>query len=181
MNSTPTGDEHDPLTPSEANPEVKRLRLLSRRSKAESAPAEVPAKPERRHRQEGPPRRGTAIPIALVVLIVGGAIVALLLIIARDQGAFDDKPAPTPTTTRPQPSSGTTSRTRAVINGEGLEVASARLVKPLVELEKGDRVLYQDQLCTWKDWHAGITQSTITCGELTFDTETAKLTPVELR
>jgi hypothetical protein len=59
-------------------------------------------------------------------------------------------------------------------------VARARQVKPLEDIQAGDRVLYQGHVCTWQLWNGSINTSTITCpGQKSFEIQTGRLTPVE--
>lgn len=61
-------------------------------------------------------------------------------------------------------------------------IARAKQIKPLEDIHKGDRVLYQGHVCTWQTWDKDITTSTIKCpGEKAFQIQTGRLTPVELK
>ena len=55
-------------------------------------------------------------------------------------------------------------------------------MKPLEDIEKGDRVIYQEHVCVWLLWDRNINTSTIRCrGQHAFQIQTGRLTPVELR
>jgi hypothetical protein len=59
-------------------------------------------------------------------------------------------------------------------------VANALAVKPLEDIQKGDRVIYQGHVCRWILWNKDINTSTIKCpGQKQFQIQTGRLTPVE--
>ncbi len=61
-------------------------------------------------------------------------------------------------------------------------VERARKTKPLEDISRGDRVLYQGHVCTWLSWDRNINTSSIRCpAAVAFTTETGRLTPVELK
>lgn len=133
-----------------------------------------------RHRQHDSPET----PVALrIVLWVAGALLVLVLILLLVSllGNNDESPAPSPTL-------------RSVVSGTPIHlpptpsataadlVARARQIKPLEDIHKGDRVLYQGSVCTWQLWDKDITTSTIKCpGAKAFQIQTGRLTPVELK
>jgi hypothetical protein len=60
-------------------------------------------------------------------------------------------------------------------------VAAALKVKPLEDIHKGDRVIYQGHVCRWLLWNLNINTSTIKCAAgKAFQIQTGRLTPVEL-
>lgn len=60
-------------------------------------------------------------------------------------------------------------------------VAAAMKVKPLEDIQKGDRVIYQGHVCRWQLWDLNINTSTIKCASRkAFQIQTGRLTPVEL-
>ncbi len=61
-------------------------------------------------------------------------------------------------------------------------VQRAAEVKPLEDIKKGDRVLYQGHVCRWQLWNLNINTSTIKCTSgKAFQIQTGRLTPVELK
>lgn len=61
-------------------------------------------------------------------------------------------------------------------------VANAKKIKPLENIQKGDRVIFRGRVCIWQLWNRNINTSTIKCsGRNRFQTQTARLTPVELK
>jgi hypothetical protein len=61
-------------------------------------------------------------------------------------------------------------------------ITNARKLKPLEDIQKGDRVIFRGRVCVWRLWNNNINTSTIKCpGKNLFQTQTARLTPVELR
>lgn len=58
-------------------------------------------------------------------------------------------------------------------------VDNAQLIKPLEDLDKGDRVLFRERVCLWQGWNKNINTSTITCTGKTLKVATARLTPLE--
>lgn len=135
---------------------------------------------ERRHRNETPPRRGPIGPMICTGLIlatlVSALVVAALADDAPQEGTHEAAPttqtATTPGTTPTPEATTTTSPTEDL-------VVSAQRIKPLEDIEKGDRVIYQGDVCTWLKWEGDINVSTIRCEERTFDIQTGRLTPVE--
>ncbi len=61
-------------------------------------------------------------------------------------------------------------------------VANALKIKPLENIERGDRVIFRGKVCAWQMWNRTINTSTIKCpGRNVFQTQTGRLTPVELK
>lgn len=112
---------------------------------------------------------------SLIALVVGAVVIDRIF--SEDTTVktpvFDQPthPVSAPSTRRPTP-------TPTV---EDL-VAKAMKMKPLEDIEKGDRVLYQGHTCRWMSWDKNINTSTIKCpGEKAFQIQTGRLTPVEMR
>ncbi len=161
--SKPTGDKHDPVVPSDADPEIKRLRMLGE-----------PERPRQRHRADGPPA-GPAKPrsglpgMLLVVFIVAAAIAALVMVAIQSR---HDHPEPM----YPIPNPSTSVKAEQETN----QIDEARRYKPLYELRPGDRVLYDGEVCLFRRWENGVNTSTIKCDEVPeFQISTARLVPVE--
>jgi hypothetical protein len=145
---------------------------------ADSAPL------RRRHKGEDPFADKAVIAFIVVTTII---IVAALFVL---RSHLDDEvvsvsvrtvttaPSVDITTIAPVPSP---SATPVVGGGTHVDlVAAARLVKPLEDITKGDRVLYRGQVCRWLSWDLNINTSTIKCatGDA-FQIQTGRLTPVE--
>lgn len=175
----------DPLVPTDANPEVKRLRLMSFQTRRDP-----------RHRKETPAiTKDRLLRIVIIVGILLGAIAALVLV-AVYEPAKPERPTPTVSPTAPAtrpPALGTptstskvttkpsVARVQPIASSEDTAIAIARELKPLENLDEGDRVLYQDRVCTWQKWGKRMTTSTIECAGLTFTTDTMRLIPAERR
>jgi hypothetical protein len=101
--------------------------------------------------------------------------------------------APTPTPT-PAASASATSTPAPSKTKVADPITLARHTKPLQDLKKGDRVLYEGAVkpgvavdptdprrvvCTWVLWNKNIGSSLIKCGAHTFLVPTGRLTPVE--
>lgn len=118
----------------------------------------------------------------LIPALTAGAVVLVTVIglgLSGDEepsidSASAERPAPTVTETLP-------AVTMPSIEQPVDPVEAARKIKPLEDIEPGDRVLYQGSLCVWDEWAGDIDVSVITCDDETFEIQTGRLTPVELR
>lgn len=118
--------------------------------------------------------------IMTLVVIIGLAVWAFLpgksSIVAGDPADVAISTTTSTTTAGPVPSDATPTPTE---QKDDL-VAQAREVKPLEDLDPGDRVLYQEHLCYWRAWMGSVSTSKIECTEGDpFQIQTARLTPVE--
>lgn len=133
--------------------------------------------PKSRHKATGSAVRHPVMMVAILPILVLGAI-------AIDQLASDDEPTATKTplvsTTAPRTPATTSAPTPSATRDD--EVAKAFAVKPLEDLQEGDRVIYESKVCRWLSWDQSISISTIKCPrESEFAIQTARLTPVEPR
>jgi hypothetical protein len=61
-------------------------------------------------------------------------------------------------------------------------IVAAKSLKPLVDIQKEDRVIYHGVTCKWIEWNGNINTSVIKCpGRSLLHTDTVQLTPVEGR
>jgi hypothetical protein len=117
-----------------------------------------------------------------LVLVIGGLTLGWILMgstfsAPRERPpvvSIPTGPPPTVTPTRNDVSRSTEDDTELIAN--------AKRIKPLEDIDRGDRVIFRGQVCTWQLWTRTINTSTIKCpGRSRFQTQTARLTPVELR
>jgi hypothetical protein len=60
--------------------------------------------------------------------------------------------------------------------------SAAMAIKPIEDLQANDRVVYQNRLCQWRSWGRSKDTSMINCsGRRSFQTQTFRLTPVEMK
>ncbi len=136
--------------------------------------------PTRRHRAERSPRpwiRPTLIVLASTALIAAAAV--------GDHLLSQDATTPRAPVTRPLGQATHPERTISSPRPTPSPtpdplVRDALGLKPLEDIESGDRVIYQGKVCTWQKWDGNINTSMIKCpGEKAFEIETGRLTPVE--
>lgn len=149
----------------DGTPETTRIRPMS----ASDAP-------RRRHRK---PSSRTDVIIYIALLLI---LTTIILIAALRLSGKPSTPAPrtTPTTitvTHPPTPTKTPKPSRTSLKDP--QVAAALKIKPLEDLQKGDRVIYQNHPCIWLAWNKNITTSTIRCTGDSFQIQTGRLTPVE--
>ncbi|HST84222.1 MAG TPA: hypothetical protein VLL08_20975 [Kineosporiaceae bacterium] len=141
-----------------------------------------------RHSEREPGTLVTWIPRVIatyvsLVLIIGGLTLGWILM---GSGSGDTPPKVPPVISIPKGASSTDSGpsndlTRSTEDPSGL-VANAKRIKPLENIEKGDRVIFRGQVCVWQLWNGNLNTSTIKCpGRNRFQTQTGRLTPVELK
>lgn len=115
--------------------------------------------------------------------MVSAALILVLYMKTAANLREDEGPsyAPTQITQPPGRYNGRFTATPTTASAADL-VKAARTLKPLADLKKGDRVLYQDNWCYWRAWVGDINTSKVECGEgNVFDVETARLTPIEVK
>jgi hypothetical protein len=146
----------------ETDAEIKRLRMLARRNPSSG-----------RRRVEKPRRaRGSYIVYVVLMLALFSVIILAFLRLGEEPPEPAGHPAPVVTSRA----------STAPVNPPPDPVAAARKVKPLEDIEKGDRVLYRAKVCIWRGWNGSISTSIITCpGDDEIRIQTGRLTPVELR
>ena len=131
-----------------------------------------------RHSDREPRTLLTWIPRVIIgyvalVLVIGGLTLGWVLM-RSNSGSALTSPSVTQT--------GTPSSPARAVSEESVLVANAKKVKPLEDLERGDRVIFRGRVCIWQLWNNSINTSTIKCpGRNPFQTQTGRLTPVELR
>jgi len=121
--------------------------------------------------------------VALVMIAGGLTLIWILMGSGSDGSPRNPAAVSLPSGTPPDPAP--TGRGKAATpkaGGRSDLVANARKIKPLEDIEKGDRVLFRGRVCTWQLWSKNINTSIIKCpGRELLQTQTARLTPVELR
>jgi hypothetical protein len=151
-----------------------------------------------RHQAPDSPVTRILHPRVLAVLVTVLAVTLLGFLVARMGQASPRPPSASASragrTAHPSPTTVTVRVTVGAAGGSSDLAVAARRLKPLQDLTRGDRVLFEgrvlpghgmagDQhrrLCTWLQWGGSTSTSTIQCDGQVFQTSTVKLTPVEL-
>lgn len=140
--------------------------------------------PEHRH-AEG---RGIDPRLWLVAAFVLGVVITAAVAVALDRGSsgpssqsseVPDRGGSRPTAS-PTRSARPTASTSPSSSPPAESVQHALMTQPLVQLQPGDRVVYQMASCHFRSWVVRLDVALIACpGETPFQVRTAYLVPVE--
>jgi hypothetical protein len=153
--------------PDDGSAEIRRLKLM--------ASSELPTRQRHRNTRSLPTNDVLVFGAFMAVLLLVGVLVAWKSLTHNPPAAPPHPsvlgtPASVVATSTPTPSP----------TPEDL-VANAKRIKPLEDIKKGDRVIYQGHVCHWLLWDLNINTSTIKCETgKAFQIQTGRLTPVEL-
>ena len=158
--------KHELMLSPDGNAEVRRLRLMAR-----------PLLTRRRRAHREPPRQQSVVPVLLLLGLIAAVVVAVAV------GALDGYSRSQHSLAEPTTLS--TPRQSDRPKPEDPLITAARALKPLIDSQPGDRVLYQGKVCVWLRWEGNaanpdLGRPVIKCPtERTLTTDTARLTPID--
>jgi hypothetical protein len=120
------------------------------------------------------PRADWVLPI-VILFTLAAVIIGVYLV----TGMLNDDPRAGSTQPRASTQPGAGAVVPPTLSREQM-LDNARRLKPLEDLEEGDRVLYKGRVYTWESWHKSIDTSRIrSVTGKEFEVPTGRLTPVE--